>query len=64
VSVSGGVNQSKIHNDYASVQEQTGIQAGNQGFQIRVKVNTDLQGALISSSQSAVDGNPPIFSRR
>ncbi|WGG52841.1 hemagglutinin repeat-containing protein [Rugamonas sp. DEMB1] len=49
-SVSGSVNQSKIHSDYASVQEQSGIQAGDGGFQVKVGGNTDLKGAVISAT--------------
>jgi filamentous hemagglutinin len=48
--VSVSVNQSKIHSDYASVQEQSGIRAGDGGFQIKVGGNTDLKGAVISST--------------
>jgi filamentous hemagglutinin len=48
--VGGSVNQSKMHNDYASVQEQSGIQAGDGGFQVTVGGNTDLKGGVISSS--------------
>ncbi|MET3135546.1 hypothetical protein AAKU55_005857 [Oxalobacteraceae bacterium GrIS 1.11] len=50
VSVDVSLSQSKIHNDYASVQEQSGIRAGDGGFQVKVKGNTDLKGAAISSS--------------
>jgi hypothetical protein len=49
-SVSGGVNQGKVHNDYASVQEQSGLRAGDGGFQVKVGGNTDLKGAVISST--------------
>jgi hypothetical protein len=49
-SVSGSVNQSKVHNDYASVQEQSGLRAGDGGFQVKVGGNTDLKGGVISSS--------------
>ena len=30
-----------MHNDYASVQEQSGIRAGDGGFQVEVGGNTD-----------------------
>jgi filamentous hemagglutinin len=46
------VSQSKIHSDYASVQEQSGIQAGDGGFQIKVGGNTDLKGGIIASTQA------------
>ncbi|WP_226941545.1 hemagglutinin repeat-containing protein [Janthinobacterium violaceinigrum] len=48
-SVNASFNQSKMHSDYASVQEQSGIKAGAGGFQIMVGGNTDLKGAIISS---------------
>ncbi|MBB3193723.1 hemagglutinin repeat-containing protein [Roseateles terrae] len=51
-SVSGG--QSKIKSDYASVTEQSGIRAGDGGFQVEVKGHTDLQGGAITSTQAAV----------
>jgi len=54
-SVSGSFSDSKLKSDYASVQEQSGIRAGADGFQLVVKGNTDLKGAVISSSQDAID---------
>ncbi|MGD7154980.1 hemagglutinin repeat-containing protein, partial [Ralstonia pseudosolanacearum] len=38
------------HSDYKGVQEQTGIYAGKGGFDINVKGNTDLKGAVIASA--------------
>ncbi|BCM07411.1 hypothetical protein MAFF241647_17680 [Ralstonia solanacearum] len=38
------------HSDYKGVQEQTGIYAGTGGFDINVKGNTDLKGAVIASA--------------
>jgi len=52
--VSGSYNSSKVLGDYASVNQQTGIQAGDGGFQLKVKGHTDLTGALIASSEQAV----------
>ena len=49
--VSGSYNNSKVLGDYASVSEQTGIQAGDGGFRLKVKGHTDLTGAVITSSQ-------------
>ncbi len=49
--------QTKVGADYAAVNEQTGIQAGDGGFQVNVKGKTDLQGAVITSSQAAIDAN-------
>src|SRR5690606_21766313 len=57
VTVGGGasgslnVGQQKIDSDYASVTEQSGIKAGDGGFDIRVEGNTDLKGAVIASNQ-------------
>ncbi|TCS32902.1 filamentous hemagglutinin [Paucimonas lemoignei] len=56
-SVSASYNKNKIHSDYASVQEQSGIAAGDGGFDIRVKGNTDLKGGVIASTQAAVEAN-------
>ncbi|MCC8400284.1 hemagglutinin repeat-containing protein [Paraburkholderia sp. MMS20-SJTN17] len=53
-SVAGSVSQQKLNSNYASVTEQSGIGAGDGGFQINVKGNTDLKGAVISSSDAAV----------
>jgi filamentous hemagglutinin len=56
---SGSVSygQTDVKSDYASVNEQSGLNAGNGGFQINVANNTDLKGGVISSSQSAIDNN-------
>ncbi|MBB5443892.1 filamentous hemagglutinin [Paraburkholderia sp. WSM4177] len=53
-SVAGNISQQKMNSDYASVTEQSGISAGDGGFQIDVKGNTDLKGAVIASSDAAV----------
>jgi len=52
----GSVNfgQQKIDSDYASVTEQSRIEAGDGGFQIRVAGNTGLKGAAITSTEQAV----------
>lgn len=52
-SVSASHNQQKIDSNYASVSEQSGIKAGDGGFDITVNGNTDLKGAVIASSQAA-----------
>ncbi|MCT9823503.1 hemagglutinin repeat-containing protein [Pseudomonas veronii] len=54
VSGTASFNQQKMNSDYASVSEQTGIKAGDGGFQVDVKGNTDLNGAIIASSDQAV----------
>jgi len=60
---SGSVNvgQTKVKGDYQSVGEQTGIAAGDGGFQLNVKGNTDLKGAVIASTQDAIDQNRNSF---
>ncbi len=52
---SASFSQSKQNgnSNYASVNEQSGIQAGDGGFQVNVKGNTDLKGATIASSDKA-----------
>ena len=47
--VSGYYNQQKIDSNYVSVEKQTGIQAGNGGFDINVGGHTQLDGAAIAS---------------
>lgn len=51
----GSFSQSKqkSSSNYASVYEQTSIKAGEEGFNVNVKNNTDLKGATISSEASA-----------
>ena len=58
-SVSGSISYSKsnINSDYASVTEQSGIKAGDDGFQVNVDGNTDLKGAVIASTDKAVEEN-------
>lgn len=53
-SASANISKQKINSDYASVTEQSRIEAGDGGFQIKVKGNTDLKGAAITSSEQAV----------
>ena len=50
---SASYSKSKIKADYASVTEQSGIIAGDDGYQIKVKGNTDLKGAIITSASAA-----------
>ncbi|WP_208541718.1 hemagglutinin repeat-containing protein, partial [Bartonella capreoli] len=46
-------NKDKFSNDYHSVVEQSGIKAGQQGFNIDVKDKTTLTGGIIESSAPA-----------
>ncbi|VVE34496.1 hemagglutinin-related protein [Pandoraea eparura] len=56
---SGSINVShqQINSDFASVTEQSGIKAGDGGFDVTVKGNTDLTGAVIASTDKAADEN-------
>ena len=56
-SPSGSVSasKSKVDSSYASVIEQSGIKAGDEGFQVEVAGNTGLKGAVIASTQAAID---------
>ena len=49
VSVSGGKGQTNTDSTYESVTKQTGIYAGKEGYDIQVKNNTRLKGAVIDS---------------
>lgn len=53
-SASGSYSNSKVNGDYASVVEQSGIQAGDGGFQIKVDGHTELVGGVIASTKPAV----------
>ncbi|MDN2672281.1 filamentous hemagglutinin N-terminal domain-containing protein [Janthinobacterium sp. SUN026] len=60
--VGGSISQSKAKGDFASVTEQSGIKAGDGGFQINVAGNTDLQAGVIASSGKAiVDGKNSLI---
>ncbi|HEZ3092608.1 TPA: hemagglutinin repeat-containing protein [Neisseria meningitidis] len=60
-SASGSYRQSKVKADHASVTGQSGIYAGEDGYQIKVRDNTDLKGGIITSSQSAEDKGKNLF---
>ncbi|WP_322026758.1 hemagglutinin repeat-containing protein [Burkholderia sp. BCC1977] len=51
---SANFSQQKMHSDYAAVSEQSGIKAGDGGYQVKVTGNTDLKGGVIASSDKAV----------
>jgi len=55
--MSGSFNASKsnIDSDFKSVGEQSGIKAGDGGFQVNVGGNTTLNGSVIASNQAAVE---------
>ena len=52
-SAGGGYSRSKSSADHASVGEQSGIFAGEDGYQVNVKGHTDLKGALLTSAAEA-----------
>ncbi|VVE37884.1 hemagglutinin repeat-containing protein [Pandoraea terrigena] len=56
---SGSINVShqQVNSDFASVTEQSGIKAGDGGFDVTIKGNTDLTGAVIASTDNAADEN-------
>lgn len=56
-SVSASFSHANSHSDYANVVQQTGIEAGDGGYDIHVGGNTNLVGALLTSSQAAIDAN-------
>lgn len=62
-SFGGSISATKtnVNNDYQSVGTQTAIQAGNAGFQVNVQGSTSLNGAVIASTQSAIDNNKNSF---
>ena len=68
VSVGGGGNgasvsasKSNIDSNFQSVGQQSGLKAGDCGFQVAVNNNTDLKGSVIASTQGAVDNNKNTF---
>ncbi|MCG3364814.1 two-partner secretion domain-containing protein [Neisseria meningitidis] len=60
-SASGSYRQSKVKADHASVTGQSGIYAGEDGYQIKVRDNTDLKGGIITSGKSAEDKGKNLF---
>lgn len=61
--MSGSISLSKsnIDSDFASVTQQSGIKAGDGGFQVDVQGNTDLKGAVIASTDTAVNNRDNTF---
>ena len=62
VSGSASYSKSKVNADYASVNEQSGIFAGDDGYRINVKNHTDLKGGLITSTDKAEKDGKNAFS--
>ena len=61
VSAGGSYNKSKVNADHASVNEQAGIYAGDEVYDIDVN-HTDLKGGLITSTKKAEDEGKNRFS--
>jgi filamentous hemagglutinin len=61
-SASGSYSNSNIESDYASVGEQSGILAGDGGYNINVTDDTSLIGGIITSNQIAEDNGLNSFS--
>ena len=49
----GSFSKSKINADHASVNEQAGIYAGDDGYDVNVEKHSDLKGALVTSTETA-----------
>ncbi|QWT47339.1 hemagglutinin repeat-containing protein [Azospira inquinata] len=62
--LSGSVSAStrNVNSDYRSVTEQSGLKAGDSGFQVAVTGDTTLQGGAILSTQKAVEDGANQFS--
>lgn len=62
--LSGSVSASNrnVNSDYRSVTEQSGLKAGDSGFQVAVAGDTSLQGGAILSTQKAVEDGANQFS--
>ena len=60
-SANGSYSQNKTNADYASVNEQSGILAGDGGYNVNVKNHTDLKGGIITSTQAAEDAGKNSF---
>ena len=54
-SASGDYSKSKINAEHRSVSEQSGLFAGEDGFDVQVGGHTQLTGGIITASQSAED---------
>ena len=54
-SASGDYSKSKINAEHRSVSEQSGLFAGDDGFDVQVGGHTQLTGGIITASQSAED---------
>ena len=58
----GSFSKSKINADHASVNEQAGIYAGDDGYDVNVEKHSDLKGALVTSTETAEKEGKNSFS--
>lgn len=61
VGASVTAGRTQIDSNYQSVGEQSGIRAGDAGFEVNVQGNTDLKGGSITSTQVAIDAGKNSF---
>ncbi|MDR7378434.1 filamentous hemagglutinin [Rhodoferax ferrireducens] len=61
MSASASMSKTKVDSDFLSVGTQSGIRAGDGGFQVDVQGDTTLTGGAISSTQAAVDAGVNSF---
>jgi filamentous hemagglutinin len=57
-------SKSKIDSNYASVTEQSGIKAGDGGYQVNVEGKTSLAGGVIASSDDAIRNGKNSFASK
>ena len=53
--------KSKVNSDFLSVGEQSGLLAGDSGFNIKVAGNTTLTGGVITSTDKAIQDQKNLF---
>ncbi|MEJ8827508.1 hypothetical protein WKW80_36965, partial [Variovorax humicola] len=61
VTASGSASSAKADGVFISPGQQSGIKAGDGGFDVNVKGNTDFKGAVIESTQAAIDNKANNF---
>ena len=54
-------SKSNVESNLQSVGQQSGLKAGDGGFQVSVNNNTDLKGGVIASTQQAINDNKNTF---
>lgn len=62
--LSASQSKQRSSSNYASVNEQSGIRAEDGGFDIRVEGHTDLKGALIASTDRAIQDGKNVLDTR